>query len=405
METMKARVKPLAVTAYTATTALGAGRSRLLDALLERRTGLQPCRFAPFGEVHAVETWIGEVEHLDEAALPQAWQAFDCRSNRLAWLALQQDGMLEAVRNAVERYGAYRVAVIVGTSTSGLLEAEGAYRLAVDDRLPQTFHYDKTLNVYSLAALLAGALGVRGPSYSVSTACSSSSKVFAAAARMLAAELVDAVLVAGVDTHCLTTLHGFRGLDLLSSMPCRPYDRDRDGISLGEGAGFALLERSHAARGSAVALLGYGESSDAHHMSAPHPNGLGAELAMRQALAHAGIAAADIGYVNLHGTASQANDLTEGMAVHRVFGDAVPTSSTKGWTGHLLGAAGIVEAVISMLAIERGFLPGTLNLSTQDPQCRNQVLVDGARRSVDFVLSNSFGFGGSNSSLVLGRAS
>ena len=404
METMKGRVKPLAVTAYTATTALGAGRAPLLDALRARRSGLQPCRFAPFGEVHAVETWIGEVERLDDAALPQAWRAFDCRSNRLAWLALQQDGMLDAARAAVDRYGAYRVAVIVGTSTSGLLEAEGAYRQVVDDRLPATFHYDKTLNVYSLAALLAGVLGARGPSHSVSTACSSSSKVFAAAARMISAELVDAVLVAGVDTHCLTTLHGFRGLDLLSSAPCRPYDRDRDGISLGEGAGFALLERPQAAADSTVALLGYGESSDAHHMSAPHPTGLGAELAMRGALATAGITAADVGYVNLHGTASQANDLAEGMAVHRVFGDAVPTSSTKGWTGHLLGAAGIVEAVISMLALEHGFLPGTLNLSMQDPQCPNQVLAGSVQRNVDFVLSNSFGFGGSNSSLVLGRA-
>lgn len=400
---MKAPFQPLAITAYTAITAAGAGRDALLAALRARRSGLRPCRFAPFGEVHAVDTWVGEVDGLDEAALPEPLGAFDCRNNRLAYRALRHDGLLDAVRAAVDRYGPYRVAVVAGTSTSGLLEAEGAYQRRVGDRLPSTFRYEKSLNAYSLADLLLSATGARGPAWCVSTACSSGSKVFAAASRLVAGGLADAVLVAGADSQCLTTLHGFRALDLLSAQPCRPFDRDRDGISLGEGAGLALLERPEAAPRAALRLVGSGEASDAHHMSAPHPTGLGAELAMRAALSAAGLSPRDIGYVNLHGTASRANDLTEGMAVHRVFGGEVPGSSTKGWTGHLLGAAGIVEAAIAMLALEHGFLPGTLNLAEQDPDCLNRVLADNACAPVEFALSNSFGFGGSNSSLVFAR--
>ena len=400
---MKSRFEPLAVTACTATTAAGTGRAALLAALRARRSGLQPCRFAPFGEVQAVDTWVGQIDEVEQVRLPAALSPFDCRNNRLAWLALNQDGLLGAVRAAVERYGPQRVAVIAGTSTSGLLQAEGAFRQVDDGRLPDDFRYDKTLNAYSLADLLAEATGARGPSFSISTACSSGSKVFAAAERMVAAGLVDAALVAGVDSQCLTTLHGFRALDLLSPQPCRPFDLDRDGISLGEGAGLALLQRRDDAPADSIVLAGCGESSDAHHMSSPHPSGLGAELAMREALDAAGIEPDQVGYLNLHGTASRANDLTEGMAVHRLFGDRVPGSSTKGWTGHLLGAAGIVEAVIAMLALQHALLPGTLNLSHQDPDCPNRVLAGNLQQPVDCVLSNSFGFGGTNSTLVFAR--
>ena len=213
------------------------------------------------------------------------------------------------------------------------------------------------------------------------------------------ADWIDAAIVGGVDSLCLTTLCGFSALELLSRDPCRPFDRARSGISIGEGAGFALLE----ARADAPAyLLGAGESSDAHHMSTPHPEGLGARLAMRGALETAGLAAEAVDYVNLHGTATRSNDPAEGRAVADVFGTTA-SSSTKGWFGHLLGAAGIVESIVTLLALEHDMLPGTLNTTDLDPDCPNTVLLGNETRDIDVALSNSFGFGGSNCSVIFGR--
>jgi 3-oxoacyl-[acyl-carrier-protein] synthase-1 len=187
----------------------------------------------------------------------------------------------------------------------------------------------------------------------------------------------------------------------VSAQPCRPFDARRDGLSLGEAGGFAVLDR---AAGSGLQLRGYGESSDAHHMSSPHPEGLGARLSMADAMARAGITPADVGYLNLHGTATPANDSVEAAAVAALFPDTLHASSTKGWTGHTLGAAGIVESVFALLALEHGLLPGTLNSSTPDPACGAQVRFDNARARIDHAMNNSFGFGGNNCSLVFGRA-
>jgi len=221
---------------------------------------------------------------------------------------------------------------------------------------------------------------------------------------MMAAGVCDAAVVGGVDSLCLTTLYGFHSLGLTSGAPCRAFDADRDGISVGEGAGFALLEKNPAPYAAdAMLLLGVGESCDAYHMSSPHPEGLGARLAMEQALKAAGLAPAGIDYVNLHGTATKANDASEDRAVHELFGGATPVSSTKGSTGHLLGAAGITEAIISLLAIEHGLLPGGLHTRNLDPGLRSNYLLENRHARVTRVLSNSFGFGGSNCSLVLGR--
>ena len=265
--------------------------------------------------------------------------------------------------------------------------------------MPESFSYSTTLNNFSAPALVAHAIGATGPTFAISTACSSSAKVFAAAARLMQADWIDAAIVGGVDSLCLTTLCGFSALELLSPLPCRPFDRARSGISIGEGAGFALLE----ARAQAPAyLLGAGESSDAHHMSTPHPDGLGARLAMSGALESAGLTPDAVDYVNLHGTATRSNDPAEGRAVAGVFGSTA-SSSTKGWFGHLLGAAGIVESIVALLALEHGMLPGTLNTTDLDPDCPNNVLLDNEARDIDVVLSNSFGFGGSNCSVVFGR--
>ncbi|MBP6796829.1 MAG: beta-ketoacyl-[acyl-carrier-protein] synthase II, partial [Luteimonas sp.] len=244
--------------------------------------------------------------------------------------------------------------------------------------------------------------GLRGPCVTVATACSSSAKVFAQAARLIRAGVVDAALVGGVDTLCGSVLFGFNALGLVSADPCRPFDASRDGLSLGEAGGFALLERMAPGEDAPLQLRGYGESSDAHHMSAPHPQGLGATLAMRDALARAGIDAAQVGYLNLHGTSTPANDAIEAHAVAALFPDRLHASSTKGWTGHTLGAAGIVESVFALLALERGLLPGILNSATPDPGCGPQIRFDNAQRDIAFAMNNSFGFGGNNCSLVFG---
>ena len=388
---------PLAITAATLATALGAGRAATLGALQAQRSGLAPLRF----ENLALATWTGEVAGVDDVALPDGLAEFDCRNNRLAWLGLQQDGVVEAVSAARTRWGESRVGVFLGTSTSGLLQTELAYRRRdPDGALPADFHYGAAQNAYSVASFVTRALALTGPSWVVSTACSSSAKVFGVAARLIATGLIDAAVVGGVDSLCLTTLYGFNSLELLSSEICRPWDGARTGLSIGEAAAFALVERD--SRAPQAWLLGVGESNDGYHMSTPHPEGAGAIAAMQAALADAVLTPADIGYVNLHGTATPSNDAAEDRAVASVFGAATRCSSTKGATGHTLGAAGGVEALIAMLAIEHGLMPAGLNVQHRDPALEMNYLCENRHAPVRRVLSNSFGFGGSNASLVFG---
>lgn len=389
----------VAITEHTLTTALGAGRDATLAALRAGRSGLASKQFLDAG----LQGWIGEVDGVDAVALPEWLREFDCRNNRLAWLALEQDAFMAAVAKARTRWGAERIGVFLGTSTSGLLQTELAYRnRQPDGSLPEGFRYAPTQNTYSVAAFVTEALELLGPSFVVSTACSSSAKVFGNAARMMAAGLIDAAVVGGVDSLCLTTLYGFNSLELLSSDICRPWDAGRRGLSIGEGASFALLERnSDAPQGW---LLGIGESNDGHHMSTPHPEGAGAIAAMRAALASASLEPGGIDYINLHGTATPSNDAAEDRAVAAVFGTDTPCSSTKGATGHTLGAAGGVEAVISLLALQHGLMPGGLNVQTLDPELRLNYLRSNREAPLRAILSNSFGFGGTNASLVLGAA-
>jgi len=396
-------MQPLAISRYSIVNSLGNNAAAVAGALRARRSGLAPCNF----ETVTLDTWIGQVAGLDAAGVRPDLADYDCRNNRLAQMGLEADAYAEAVAAAREKYGAARIGVFMGTSTSGMLQAELAYRRRdpVTGALPPDFRYAQTQNSFSLADFVQRYLGLTGPAFVVSSACSSSAKVFGHAARLMAAGVCDAAVVGGVDSLCLTTLYGFHSLGLTSRAPCRPYALDRDGISIGEGAGFALLENPGAARASgATLLLGVGESCDAYHMSSPHPEGAGAKLAMRQALASAGLAPADIDYVNLHGTATKANDASEDQAVFDLFGGATPVSSTKGSTGHLLGAAGITEAIISLLAIEQGILPGGVHTQALDPALRCHYLTDTGDARVTRVLTNSFGFGGSNCSLVLGSA-
>ena len=386
------------VTRYTGVNCLGRGVESWWAALTARRSALAPCDF----EDVALDTYIGRVAGVEDVTLPARLAAYDCRNNRLVRLGLEQDGFRDAVLAARSRYGPRRIAVVLGTSTSGVLSTERAYqrRDPATGALPADFRYLETQSSFSLAGFVRADLGLEGPAEVVSTACSSSAKVFASAARLLDTGLADAAVVGGADSLCLTTLYGFRSLELLSTTPCRPFDPERSGISIGEGAGFALLERE----GCGPVLAGVGESSDAYHMSTPHPEGLGARLAMERALAQAGIAAGAVGYVNLHGTATRTNDVAEGRAVRDVFGPKTPASATKGAHGHLLGAAGITEAIVALLALERGYLPGTPNTRALDVECGCNVLLEGLPAAPDYVLTNSFGFGGNNCSVLFGRA-
>lgn len=393
---------PLAIRHFTATTALGRGRAAQHAALAAGRSGL---RRNDFGDgmlaEQRLDTWIGRVDGLEDAPLPAELAEWECRNNRLAWLALQADGMLDAVRAAAARHGDARIAIVIGTSTSSIGATEEAYARLDDGAFPADLARPRIHTPHSLGAFMQAATGLRGPCVTVATACSSSAKVFAQAARLIHADRVDAALVGGVDTLCGSVLFGFNALGLVSAQPCRPFDARRDGLSLGEAGGYALLERGDDAL---LRLCGWGESSDAHHMSAPHPEGLGAQLCMAQALARGGIEPAQLDHLNLHGTATPANDSVEARAVAALFPEHLHAASTKGWTGHTLGAAGIVESVFALDALESGLLPGTLGSEQPDPGNGPQIRLQPARARIDYAMNNSFGFGGNNCSLLFGRA-
>lgn len=396
---------PLPISHFTATSCIGRGRADTLAALEQSRSGLRPCHF----ETVAIETHIGEVDGLDAVRLPAELAEFDCRNNRLAQLGLEQDDFAARARACCARWGADRVGAFIGTSTAGILETEIAFRHRdpVTGALPVGFDYRHRHNSFAVTDFVRRALGLAGPAASICTACSSSAKAFAAAARMIHAGIIDAAVVGGVDSLCLTTLYGFHSLQLTSTAPCRPFDRRRDGLSIGEAAAFALIERD-AARGaeetSGIWLLGCGESSDAHHMSSPRPDGAGARAAMQRALDSASLTAAQIDYINLHGTGTPSNDSAESAAVEALFGLETPCSSTKAATGHTLGAAGALEAVICALALRHGLAPAGLNRTEPDPALRINYLSRQQPAALRAVMSNSFGFGGVNCSLILGLA-
>ena len=390
-------VAPLRITAFTAACAAGSGRAAILEALRLRRSGLSENDFT----TAPLRTWIGRVRQFEGAALPAELAIWECRNNRLAWHGLQQDGFAEAVFEARACYGAERIALVLGTSTSSIGATEEGYRrLGPDGCYPPDLQRPIVHTVHSLGNFVQHALGLEGVSVTVATACSSSAKVFAQAERLIRLGLADAAVVGGVDSLCQSVLFGFNALELVSPDPCRPFDPARRGINIGEAAGFALLERE----GRGPRLLGYGESSDAHHMSTPHPEGVGARRAILNALEGGDLEPGDIDYINLHGTASQMNDDVEARVVAQLFPGSTHASSTKGWTGHALGATGIVEAVISLLALESGLIPGTLNSQALDGACGPQIRLENGDGDLRYALSHSFGFGGSNCVLLFGSS-
>lgn len=395
-------MRALKFTAFTTTSAIGTGLTPTLAALEKQRSGLAP---GHWGDLDFA-TYLGEVAGLENVRLDARLSAFDCRNNRLAQLGLEQDDFIGRVEAAIKTYGRHRIGVFLGTSTSGILSSEIAYRHrdAETGALPKNHDYRHTHNCYSVGDFVRSYFDLNGPAYVISTACSSSAKVFACAQRLIDSGLIDAAIVGGVDSLCYTTLYGFNSLQLMSANACKPFDANRDGISLGEAAAFVLIEKANNVKGGDILLSGIGETSDAHHMSSPHPEGLGAQYAMEASLRSANLTIRDIDYLNLHGTATPSNDAAEDKSVTCLFGRDIPCSSTKGHTGHTLGAAGGLEAVIAALALKFEIIPGGTGTQEIDPQLHCNYQLTNRQKSLRHVMSNSFGFGGSNCSLILSRA-
>ena len=337
--------------------------------------------------------------------IPAAFSGHASRNNRLLLAALAE--IETAVRSAIDRYGPARVGVVLGTSTSGIAEGETAIAtLVASGELPPGFDY-ALQELGDPARFLARYLGTHGPAYVVSTACTSSAKAMVSARNLIAAGLCDAVVSGGVDSLCRLTINGFTALESTTDTLCNPMSRNRRVINIGEGAALFLMTRMPAA----IALLGAGESSDAHHISAPDPSGRGAELAIRQALSEAGTAPEAMAYVNLHGTATPKNDEMESRVVTRVLGADVACSSTKPLTGHTLGAAGATELGFCWLSLSGhnpgGLLPPHLWDGDADPELpRLNLVATGTRMPAGrrLIMSNNFAFGGNDCSLVIGDA-
>ena len=381
------------VTAWSTVNSLGTSTEAVVSALRRGQASLAP---PPLGS--PVDTVCGVVDS-DLPALPEALERFDSRNNRFVQQALAEIGpALDAAR---ERWGATRVGICVGSSTAAMDKIENAYNVhAETGSLPSGFNVFLSGSFDGLVQTLRALTKLEGPATAISNACASSGKAFASARRWLDAGVVDAVLVGGADSLCQITLRGFRALGLLSGEATRPFSSQRRGISIGEGAAFALLERS----GTGPRLLGAGESGDAHHMTTPDPEGRGARRSMEAAIADAGVSATEIDYVNAHGTGTAFNDAMEARAIRATLGpQADPfVVSTKGYVGHTLGAAGAIEAVFVLESLQNGWIPGSVGADPLDPEIGLNIPTTAVDTDIRVALSNSFAFGGSNVSLVFG---
>ena len=362
---------------------------------MQRESGWVPERSLTVGAVN------GEL-----ATIPAELHQQKSRNNQLLLEAALQ--IRDDIDHAIERYGRERIAVVLGTSTSGIDEASrGIAHYLQEQQFPADYDYQQQ-ELSAPANFLADWLNIGGPAYVISTACTSSARALMSAQRLLDLNLCDAVLCGGVDSLCALTLNGFSALDAVSDERCNPFSANRHGINIGEAAALFVMSK-HPADAHGIALLGAGASSDAHHISAPEPSGRGAAQAMHAALSRAGLQPANIGYLNLHGTATQHNDAMESHAVAQVFPLGVPCSSTKPMTGHTLGAAGALEAAFCWLSLTHdNALAPHLWDGQPDPALpalqwvtTGQTLAASPQRC---LMSNSFAFGGNNVSLIIGDA-
>lgn len=381
------------ITAWAAVNSLGIRTEEVVAAL---RSG-RPC-FSPAPPGTLFESVCGAVEQ-DLPPLRDELAEFDSRNNRFVQQALGE--MTEAIEGAVARWTPERVGICLGTSTAATDEIERAYEVhAETGSIPQGFDVLRHASSEGLLHVVRRLAGIRGPSTVVSNACASSGKAFASARRWLNAGVVDAVLVGGADSLCQLTLRGFRSLGLLSATPSRPFSVERCGINIGEGAAFALIERE----GRGPRLLGTGESSDAHHMTSPDPEGRGAATAMERALSEAGVSPSAVDYINAHGTGTRSNDAIEARAIRTVLGESASpiVVSTKGYMGHALGAAGACEAVFVLESLCGGWTPASAGAEPLDPELEVEISTVPRDLELRVAISNSFAFGGSNVCLVFG---
>lgn len=386
---------PVYISGASAANALGSDWESVADALFAGdRSGLEGTALLSDGR----RPPVGRLRR-EPAALPASLAEWESRNNRLVHHCLLP--LLPAIEAAAERYGAARLGVVIGTSTSGIESWETALpRRMADGVWPNDFRFPRH-ELGDPSAFIAAVTGIAGPAYSVSTACTSGVKSMVSAARLIKSGLCDAVVTGGVDTLCGLTLNGFSVLDSVSAQRCNPFSLNRDGINIGDGGALFLLTRE----ASDIRIAGWGESSDAHHLSAPDPEGGGASLAIAEALSHAGIGADDIAYINLHGTATRLNDAMEAQVTHRLFGGETPCSSTKSLTGHMLGAAGSGEAAFVAMALQRRLTPPHIWDGEADPDLPALHLTDEPGERVDgrYMMSCSYAFGGNNMALILAR--
>ncbi len=389
--------------------ALGSNQQQVLESLKEgRAAGMKP-----FNTYILDKQYHCGVVESELPEIPEKFSQFKCRNNQLAAAALQQiDADIQAAK---QQFGKSRVGVVMGTSTSGIKEAEVALKeKSQSGELPSEFSY-KMQEIGALAEFVSAWLDVTGPSYAISTACSSSGKVFSAAARLLDSNICDAVVVGGADSLCDLTLGGFDSLEAISEQPTNPFSVNRSGINIGEAAAVFLLTKMPVGESSeelidnqpSIQLLGVGESSDAHHMSAPEPNGEGAMACMQAAMDDAGLLPTQIDYLNLHGTGTKLNDSMEAKAVHSIFGEQLKCSSTKPMTGHTLGAAGATEVALCCLILKHAsnkIAPIHLFDGKLDPELSKIDLISNTYfdQSITTAMSNSFAFGGNNVSVIVG---
>ena len=380
------------ITGIALCNSIGANREEVRKALFEGRSGLGPSPI-PL----SFDTVVGAVR-IELPKLSGELEPWSTRTTRIASLLLDEIGPeLDRLRG---RWRPERIALLLGTSTGGADVTESAYRqYLTEGSLPADYDLFRQHTFGAILHVVRELSGATGPAWMVSTACTSSAKPLASAARMISAGMIDAAIVGGIDTLCSMTLQGFRSLDALSKGACRPFNAERDGLNIGEGGAFLLIERE----GEPLAMLeGVGESSDAYHISAPHPEGLGAKLAMERAIAAAGCSASSVDHVNAHGTGTRLNDVSESAAIEALFGREVPVVSTKSYTGHMLGAAGATEAAMAIMSIEEGWIPASLRAEPIDPKIKIRVNVERLEGPVRRVVSNSFAFGGNNISVVIG---
>ncbi len=377
--------------------ALGATKQKVVDALLNPDKSTMTSYNGLFS---GNEAWVGAVTgSLKE--IPAGLSRYDCRNNQL--IATAYDEISHDVEALKEKFGQHRIGVVLGTSTSGIASGESALKyFQAHQCFPKSFDYVQQ-EIGSCSEFLAKYANVTGVHYTISTACSSSGKAFAVADRLIKSGFCDAVIVGGSDSLCELTLNGFDSLELMSSEICNPFSLNRSGLNIGEGAALFILSKEP----SSIKLAGTGESSDGYHMTAPDPKGIGAKIAMEQSLKTANITADDIGYINLHGTATKKNDEMESLAVNEIFGEATLCSSTKPLHGHTLGAAGAVELGLCWLLLSEEYnlekyLPVQIWDNVNDPSLLPINLIkEQVKWTKPRFMSNSFAFGGSNVSLII----